>query len=286
MDSPVINDHYSLNNLTNYKTNIDISSKSIIHKYNYLITEYLSFIFEDEYITSLKTFPIILNKGICTISDVFRLTLYYTQNIDMAYFHGQKAYYLYLEFITQTNETHNVFLKLTTMDACMFVYKKTIFDVKVDIRVGTILSPDDTIKMNILTKQICYMKKIINLYIHLLKSKLYNDKELTKCVITQTKNITTIISKLNKVNTHIMILLSNYTIILNKYIKTLVTKNMKNTEIIEYYEFYNNKIELLIDFINICEPDTLVKIDNTIKHNIDSSIFENVNSDIITLINQ
>ena len=53
MDSPVINDHFSIHNLSNYKTNIDSDIKVIIQKYTALIMEYLYAIVADEYIIGL-----------------------------------------------------------------------------------------------------------------------------------------------------------------------------------------------------------------------------------------
>jgi hypothetical protein len=55
--------------------------------------------------------------------------LYHSKNIDMAYYHGQKAYFFFVEFITQITSDSNSFLHLSSKDAILFVYKKTIFDI-------------------------------------------------------------------------------------------------------------------------------------------------------------
>ena len=47
----------------------------------------------------------------------------------MVYFHCKKAYYYYIEFIGQISDDSHSYLQLTSKDATLFVYKKTIFEV-------------------------------------------------------------------------------------------------------------------------------------------------------------
>ena len=71
----------------------------------------------------------IIQRGLITITNVFNIILFYSKNLDMAYYHSQKAYYFYVEFIGQISEEHNTFLQLSSRDAILFIYKKTIFDI-------------------------------------------------------------------------------------------------------------------------------------------------------------
>lgn len=113
----------SLNNLENYKDNIDYSVFDVNTKYINIIIEYLTNIINND---SYSTFIII--RGVETITHVFKYILYYTNNLDLTYYHSQKALYLYIEFINQITTDRNVFLQLNSRDALMYVYKKTIFE--------------------------------------------------------------------------------------------------------------------------------------------------------------
>ena len=112
------NSQYSLYNLDNYKPTISSSIEDIINKYNMLISDYMK-------MASSSNF--IIGRGLDTISHVFLLMLYNTKNVDMSYYHSQKAFYFYIEFIEQITGDANC-LKLSSTDAMLFVYKKTIFE--------------------------------------------------------------------------------------------------------------------------------------------------------------
>ena len=51
----------------------------------------------------------------------------------MTYFHSQKSFYFYVEFIGQISEDQHSFLHLSSKDASIFVYKKTIFEINDEI---------------------------------------------------------------------------------------------------------------------------------------------------------
>ena len=122
-----INDtNYSLHNTDNFKKTLDYSSSEILIRYIELLTEYLKYFFENSKIKNILYLKFIVIRGIETITHVFNTILYYTKNLDITYLHCQKAYYFYIEFIGQISEDHNVFLQLSSKDATMYVYKKTI----------------------------------------------------------------------------------------------------------------------------------------------------------------
>ena len=60
------------------------------------------------------------------------MIFYYTKNLDLTFYHTQKAYFFYIEFIEQIYDDNVTFLRLSSRDALMFVYKKTIFDINND----------------------------------------------------------------------------------------------------------------------------------------------------------
>ena len=96
--------------------------------------------------------------------NVFNYIFLHTKNIDITFYHSQKSFYYYVEFIEQITEDKNMFLKLSSRDAAMYVYKKTIFEINNESR--KFLSEMDTETVNKLYK--------INEYIHLIKSIVYN----------------------------------------------------------------------------------------------------------------
>ena len=136
---------YSLHNADNYKKQLDYTISDILKKYTLIMLEYLNFINENMVNTknsSLNKF--IIMRGLGTISHVFNIILYHSQNLDMAYYHSQKSFYFYVEFIGQISEEHNTFLHLNSRDASMFVYKKTIFDLHPELS-KLVKSNNDTI---------------------------------------------------------------------------------------------------------------------------------------------
>ena len=70
----------------------------------------------------------IFERGIETLIHVFSMIFFYTKNLDLTFYHSQKAYYFYIEFIEQISDDNITFLQLSSKDAVMFVYKKTIFE--------------------------------------------------------------------------------------------------------------------------------------------------------------
>ena len=67
-------------------------------------------------------------QGMKCINHIFIFILQYTNNMSFTYYHCEKGIYYFTEFITQI-ENENSFLKLTSTDAIIFVYKKTIYNV-------------------------------------------------------------------------------------------------------------------------------------------------------------
>jgi hypothetical protein len=162
-DNQSANVHYSLNNLENYLKTINESASDIINKYYMLISEYLNFIVENIKFKNLNTnyTKFIIKRGFETITHVFTMLLYLSRNLNIAYYHSQKAFYFYVEFIGQISDDKHTFLQLSSRDASIFVYKKTIFEVNNEIRKNiTDLSDNDTVKLDFLNIYVTIMQKI------------------------------------------------------------------------------------------------------------------------------
>ena len=67
-------------------------------------------------------------QGMKCLNHVFILLINYTNNLQFTYYHCEKGIYYFTEFISQI-ENENSFLKLSSIDAIIFVYKKTIYNI-------------------------------------------------------------------------------------------------------------------------------------------------------------
>lgn len=119
---------YSLAQSDNYKSITTAPINEILDKYVLLVIDYMLLIAEKIYIKKSQYYKYIFIRGLDTITSVFKFILFYTKNVDLAYFHSQKAFYFYVEFIEQISNDQNTFLQLSSREACLFVYKKTIYE--------------------------------------------------------------------------------------------------------------------------------------------------------------
>ena len=67
--------------------------------------------------------------GLLTLIHVFRFVLHATKNLEVAVHQSKKSSLYFIEFVTQISSETNQFLKLTSVDAVLFTYKKTIFTI-------------------------------------------------------------------------------------------------------------------------------------------------------------
>lgn len=117
-----------------FNTELNKTIPEVIDKYVGLILEYYTFIGEKQNIVHTKKYPYILTRGLDTITHVFSMILFYTKNLELTYYHSQKSFYFYVEFIEQIIDVQNTFLHLSSRDATIFVYKKTIYEINSDCR--------------------------------------------------------------------------------------------------------------------------------------------------------
>jgi len=141
----------------------------------------------------------------------------------MAYYHGQRSFYFYVEFIGQISEDQHTFLNLSSRDAAMFVYKKTIFELSNDSRKNiTEPSKETAEKLNILNMNICIFKNIV--YFTLREMKIHEKNAIISNLVKHSENIC---NKLLKYKFTIQ----EYTTI--EYFISLLNKNIS---IAKYYE--------------------------------------------------
>jgi len=134
------NSAHMLYNVVNYRQNINYSVAEILNKFSCVLIDYMKFISEKITMKNKFYYKFIFERGIDTLIHIFCMIFYYTKNLDLTFYHSQKAYYFYLEFIEQISDDNITFLQLSSRDATMFVYKKTIFDLNNEYR-KNILDP-------------------------------------------------------------------------------------------------------------------------------------------------
>ena len=181
--------NYSLQNVENYKQTLDIDIKTINNKYIELVTDYLKFIVENIKVKNKNLAKFIITRGLDTITNVFLNILYYTKNMDMTYFHCQKSFYFYVEFVGQITEEEKMFLQLTSRDATIYVYKKTVFEINNELKK---ISQSSDLKT--------YKKIFISIDKHIYLYKTYLFKIINCDEFMDTKYINNFINISKKIN--------------------------------------------------------------------------------------
>ena len=144
------NPQYALNNVDNYKLNFECSLQDILTKFVSVIIEYMRFMSEKISMKNKHYYRFIFERGVETVSHVFINTLYFTKNLDLSFYHSQKAYYFYIEFIEQISDENVTFLQLSSRDAILFVYKKTIYEINQEYK-KTMVEPSNEDKATLTT---------------------------------------------------------------------------------------------------------------------------------------
>ena len=191
-DSTNEDNNYAIFNTDNYKKTLDQSVYFIFDNYINLIIPYLKFVMEILKIKNKKYFKFIIIRGIDTITNVFNHLLYYTKNVELTYYHCQKSYYYYIEFIEQITDEKNVFLQLTSRDSISYVYKKTIYEINGDVRKNFEINKETNEKLKLLTLHINFANKIVN--------KMINDDDFLNVAKMNNERVNKLDKMLNKIN--------------------------------------------------------------------------------------
>ena len=161
------NNQFSLHNVDLFKKTLNYELNEILKKYYDLINDFIKFIFENMMNKNKSYTRYIIIRGLDTITNVFNQILYYTKNLDITYFHSQKAYYFYVEFVQQITNEQNTFLQLSSRDAVMYVYKKTLFEINNEYRKKMIApNPEENKKWELFNRYIRVYKIIFFRFIN------------------------------------------------------------------------------------------------------------------------
>jgi len=191
----------------------------------------------------------------------------------MAYYHSQKAFYYYTEFIGQITGDQNIFLQLTSRDAMMFVYKKTIFEIHNDYKKNNVFLNEltnENEKMDYLYSYIQTIKNIVTYSIQSVNFKniKMNEPDYKETIVDKIDYICESINK-HKLSLHILLdikylveyltnnnITENYYEVIEKYITKKIKKIENSTlneniiEKINTYFLLKNKIEDVDYFIS------------------------------------
>jgi len=241
---------YSLQNFDNYKKDLNNNIDEVTTKYSTLVIEYYKFILENIQLKNKVFARYIIIRGLDTITNVFLLILLYTKNIDITYFHCQKSFYFYVEFVGQIVEDDKVFLQLSSRDATTYVYKKTIFTINNEYKKLNEVNMSKTTKDKLNT-----IHSYIDLY------KIYINK----------------IIRLNDFDTN-----TQYICIFNN-LSSKLNSNLIDQQKIKILENIVNKLDNIIGDIDIFFEINQQLIKRFLKNNeILNNCHEKFNSDIFT----
>jgi hypothetical protein len=222
---------YLLTNVDNYKTTIQNTPCEILTKITKVLIEYMRLISEKINIKNKQYYIFIFERGIETIIHIFSMIFYYTKNLELTFYHSQKAYYFYIEFIEQISDDTITFLQLSSRDALMFVYKKTIFEINNDIKKKCVpLTKDEQIIIDYIDINIPIYKKLIKLMLTHKDFKYENKLEYINICCDKIQELTIILTRYKKKESIYL------------FINLLENKNLEPT--ISIYQFF----KLLEDF--------------------------------------
>jgi hypothetical protein len=158
---------YLLYNVDNYKKCIQNTPYEILTKFTEVLIEYMRLIAEKINIKNKQYYIFIFERGIETLIHIFSMIFYYTKNLELTFYHSQKAYYFYIEFIEQISDDNITFLQLSSRDALMFVYKKTIFEINNDHKKSNIYLTEEEHKIiSYININIPIYKKIVSFVLY------------------------------------------------------------------------------------------------------------------------
>jgi hypothetical protein len=158
---------YSISNTENYKQIIEYNLENILDKYLSVIYQYFNHLEESNFNIKNQYYKYIISNGINCINNIFKILLLYTNNIELVFYHTQKSFIYYIEFITQIGDENNNFLQLNSKDATLFVYKKTIFEINNDIRKDFTIKKNNKKILENINYYILLTRKLIDEYINI-----------------------------------------------------------------------------------------------------------------------
>lgn len=151
-----------------------MSSVQIIDKYVGVINEYMELISESKYMSETNNPVSSMYIGMNSLTRVFEYVILKTKNIEKACHYSKKTFYYYLEYMEQINNS-TLCQNLNHIDAVLFVYRKTIFDLydgepedSYNTMTNVIVSNEESININDLECRALFTKisKFVNTFFY------------------------------------------------------------------------------------------------------------------------
>jgi len=239
------NTKFSLQKVDNYNDTFEYKVDNVTKKYVLLINEYLKFIVEKSEYKDNNYFKFIIIRGCHVITNIFNNILYYTNNLDLTFYHCQKAYYYYVEFIHQVTNEQHTFLQLTSRDAMFYVYKK-IFSETLHIKNedSNVFSDELNDKLSIIDEHIHVFN---NIFVFTIENLNLNEENLN---IIKKNNYKKICDKI--INLHLELenckILYNLIENKNQKIYNNINDNDNDNVKIGVIEYYNSLTNIITNF--------------------------------------
>jgi hypothetical protein len=123
--------NYSLEYIDNFNDELEDDVNSIIQRIADLFIDYFKFTVNNINLKKNSSSRFIIIKGLDIMINVFNHILFYTKNVELTYFHCQKTFYYYAEFIDPNSDNENTYLRSSSRDASLFIYERTIFELNI-----------------------------------------------------------------------------------------------------------------------------------------------------------
>jgi hypothetical protein len=215
-----------------------------------LIVEYLNATQDIETIRKSKNKNYLIFIGLNSVLHIFKLILFKTNDVKLAYIQSQKGYYFFIEYIEQI-ENLDLSYNLNNIDAIKFMYSKTLNNddpILPDVFLNYTLTDFQKTQ-----KTIFILLQLENNYfttenrINIIKVHLLNYLQYS----------TIFIDGLNDLMEKIEMDITTYFLFLQKYAKS-IEKNEKRGIVLDKNEFFNRIYEYLSlnSFAPLCNKNT------------------------------
>lgn len=228
----------TLSNSDNYHKLLSCSVNDVFSNFTSLIAEYSKFCIENTFIQKVQYFKYVYLKGIETISNVFKLLLLYTKNLELTVYHCQKSFYYYIEFIGQIGDSNHQFLQLNSKDASLFVYKKTVFEINNEHR-KIFCSPKEgeLDKFELISELITHLNTLFSYSVE--TNNLDDKTERETLMHNNCDNIIKICNKMPCNNIHNSLEKMQ---VINTFLETMTTKDVSYEKLVSVIEALHKKI--------------------------------------------
>lgn len=234
-----------------------------------LIDEYMKYVATTLHIHDIHYKKFVVCRGIQSLHHIFNQLLIHTKNIHLVVHHLQKAICLYVEFNGQIKIDSNEFLKLTSNDSIMFLYKKTIFALNQDKRKTTRISPRER-------EMLSELHRYTRQFVDTLLGVMYDDRAtfgMKKVVDGATRDDSSVKSYITEYPTLFYVIQCfKYVIVTantNKPIKLFWLNTVERSDdsdsknVVEYNGYYDKKQSMILPWVRMYHYITRVNASNT-----------------------